>query len=327
MEFRTELKRSDKQLTISYNDKILLVGSCFSDSVGNILKTNQFQTSVNPFGTVFNPLIICKLLINAIDQVTYTPDGLGQQNGLFFHYDFHSKFSSEKSAKTIKMMNKASQKSGKFLRKSNFLILTLGSAIGYYLNSNGQIVGNCHKVPAKEFTKRLIQLQDMIKAFDDLIKKIYQVNSEIKILFTVSPVRHTREGLVNNSLSKARLLELAHHLTNIYDSVYYFPSYEIMMDDLRDYRFYQKDLIHPNGMAVDYIFKIFKDWYFSDSTTERLKKVEKILQSAAHKSQQASSANHQAFLKDLIDRIKTLEKEFGRSLFKKEKKTINRQLV
>ena len=322
MEFRTELNISDKQLTIGYSDKMMLMGSCFSDSIGKILTTSQFQTLVNPFGTVFNPLIICKLLIKAIDQVSYTPDGLLRNNDLFFHYDLHSSFSNKNSEKFIKKVNKQLQKTRNFLMNADFLILTFGSSIGYYLKSNDQIVGNCHKVPASEFTKKMIPQEDFDHAFTELLTKLKSLNPSIKVILTISPVRHTKEGLVNNSLSKAKLLNMSNSLVSKYNWLSYFPSFEIMMDDLRDYRFYEKDLIHPNEVAVDYIFQKFSDWAFDDQAISQLKRVRKVNAAINHKSQQPRSDHHKAFISRIIEDIEQLQSDLDRAIFKKAKKKL-----
>ena len=326
MEFRTELSTSDKQLTIGYSDKIMLMGSCFSDSIGKILTTSQFQTLINPFRTVFNPLIICKLLIKAIDQVSYTPDGLLRNNDLFFHYDLHSSFSNKKSEKFIKKVNKQLQKTRVFLMNADFLILTFGSSIGYYLKSNDQIVGNCHKVPASEFTKKMISQEEFNVAFTELFTKLVSLNPSIKVILTVSPVRHTKEGLVNSSLSKAKLLSMSNSLVSKYDWLSYFPSFEIMMDDLRDYRFYKKDMIHPNEVAVEYIFQKFIDWSFSEQTRTQLQNIRKVSASIQHKSQQPTSEQHKTFMSKLVLDIEKLQLELGRPIFKKAKNKLNKRL-
>jgi len=327
LEFRTELHLSDKQLTIGYEDQILLIGSCFSDSIGKILSIKQFQTMVNPFGTVFNPLIICKLLINAIDKVKYTPEGLAELNGLFFHHDLHSKFSHSKQEKILSKANKKLEKTSIFLKTADYLVLTFGSSIGYYLKSSGEVVGNCHKISSDQFDKRFITDKELKEAFKSLLDKLAIINPGLKIILTVSPIRHTREGLTENSRSKARLIELSHYLASSYDAIDYFPSFEIMIDDLRDYRYYESDLIHPNQTAVQYIFDKFKSAYFFDHTLDQLKKIEKLQSAINHKSLHVNSQQHQDFLKKLLIDIDSVEQSFGRAIFRKAKKKINKQIL
>jgi hypothetical protein len=307
MDFKTTIQIPESTHKISLSSSVLTAGSCFSDVVGNRLINSKLSGLVNPFGTLFSPLAIAKNLQTALQN---TPPSAGlflQNQEQFFHYDFHSSFSGNtqddlnaKLQTTISIVNKS-------LQEVDFLILTLGSSFVYELLSAKEYVANCHKMPSGLFRKELLSVKHICQVLGQTITKLKQQNSHLKIILTVSPVRHTREGLAENSLSKSILRAACHYLTLDYEGVEYFPSYEIMLDDLRDYRFYKADMIHPSEVAEDYIFERFMEAYFSIDLRGFVKEWASIQKALAHRPVNPRTTAHQNFLKKLLTDIEKLQ--------------------
>lgn len=273
MEFRTTWNIPPYDFDLSHKDDILLIGSCFSENIGKKLQYFGFQTYINPFGIIFHPLAIAKLL-----QHNYQPNAsrITTRDGAYFHLDAHSQLSAENENQIMLSLTKAHAQLLKHLSKSKLLIITFGSAWGYYKEK--QIVANCQKIRNHHFEKKLSDIAEMHAIWQNTISDLNHLYPELKILFTVSPVRHSKDGFVENQQSKARLIELVHSLNALY-----FPAYELMMDDLRDYRFYERDMIHPNQLAIDYIFERFEQSIMLQMTQEKNQKFHKLRQLEQHK--------------------------------------------
>jgi hypothetical protein len=303
MDFRTEIEVAPARFNISTDSKIMTVGSCFSEVIGSQLADNKIQCLCNPYGTVFNPSSIFKLVSHSLQNQLVFKHLLLENNGIWQHYDFHSKFYANSREELEKELNQIHKKANQFLRKANFLIITLGSSIVHQLKENSQIVSNCHKMPADQFKKEMLTVKEILHRFRPMYESLKTQNNRIKILFTVSPVRHTRETLQLNSVSKSILRTACYHLEQDFSDVHYFPSYEIMMDDLRDYRFYKADLIHPNEQAEQYIFEKFAKTYFTEDLTIFLKEWNKVKMSLNHRPIQTDTPAHQKFLTDLLSKL------------------------
>ncbi|MDP5120068.1 MAG: GSCFA domain-containing protein, partial [Spirosomaceae bacterium] len=250
MKFRTEIEPVNPGFEINLHDGIMTVGSCFSEIIGNKLSENKLNCLSNPFGTVFNPLSIFKLLHQSLSKQPLDQDLFTENNDDYWnHFDFHSKFSADSRQNLEHELSSIYDSVFQVLSSAKVLIITLGTANVYELKSNNQVVANCHKQPQKLFNRRLLTLKEIQDDFQQFYDLLQVANNKIKIILTVSPVRHTRDGLNNNSVSKSILRTACHLIQQDNADVGYFPSYEIMMDDLRDYRFYKSDLIHPNEMA------------------------------------------------------------------------------
>jgi GSCFA family len=296
--FRTTFSIPESKHKISLNTKILTFGSCFADVVGNQLKNNKLQTEVNPFGTLFNPLSIFKILSSTYTQAD---ERLYVQNPeAWVHYDFHSQFSddTEENLKTTLVNTIAKVQSSKL--KAQCLILTFGTSFIYKLLQPQVYVANCHKMPKNLFEKELLSVKDICKSFAILHKELTTNNPDLRIILTVSPVRHTKDGMAENQVSKSILRAACYYLTTDYENVEYFPAYEIMMDDLRDYRFYKPDMIHPNEVAEDYIFERFSETYFDQNLKDFVKMWHPIRKALNHRPFNEKSANHQQFLRKLL---------------------------
>lgn len=305
MVFRTEIEPLNSNYKFDKNSKILTIGSCFSDVLGNYLSENKLNCTVNPYGTIFNPISIFKLLNHSLSRQRVFKHLFAQTDDTWHHFDFHSKFWSLNQDLLESELNKLHIDTQEKLRSVDYIIVTLGTAWVYKLKNNQQIVANCHKQTASQFSKVLLSEKEILFAFRAFYEKFRMQNSNAKIILTVSPVRHTKDSIKLNSVSKASLRYAAHYIETSYDDVEYFPSYEIMMDDLRDYRFYEKDLIHPNETAHKYIIEKFSEAYFEPSLKRHIKEVENLKLAFNHRPLHESSLKHQNFLKDLISKMES----------------------
>lgn len=318
--FRTEIKIEPSDLQIDHTQKIMTIGSCFSQVIGDRLSENKFDVQVNPFGTIFNPISIFKML----NSGPLYEGGYLENDEMFFHYDLHSDLRA-KDRKTLETIAGAKkQASDAFLNEADWLIITLGTAWVYERTGNNQIVANCHKVPQREFKKRLLGMKEIVSAFDLLIEKLQKRNANLKVILTVSPVRHVKDGLAENNLSKSLLRVFCDYACQSHYGVFYFPSYEIVMDDLRDYRYFREDLIHPNLTAETYIWERFQETYFSKQTSQILSDWSKVLGALKHRPFNADSTAHQQFLKKQIEKLAEFEPHFS---VKDEIKQFKSQLV
>ncbi len=311
--FRTELNITPSTREINLKDAILTIGSCFSDSIGKQFIQNKFNALANPFGTVYNPISITKLLQLAINEQSPDESSYLKNENLYANYDFHSAFSSSNPEQLESKIQNVISNTHKHLKESRFIIITLGTAFVYDRIDTGETVANCHKVSAKKFTKRLLSQKEILSSFDKLSKSILELNKDINIILTVSPVRHIKDTLELNNVSKSVLRLACHTLCQQQDHVRYFPSYEILIDDLRDYRFYKSDMIHPSNEAEEYIWNKFRDTYFDDQTNKFIKEWSKLRLAVDHKPFNVTSSKHQQFLRDTIDKIKGLDQtlDFG----------------
>ena len=309
MKFRTEITSPKYPFQIDYQTKIFGLGSCFVDHMKNKFDYYQFQTQINPFGVIFNPVSIKNILQRIVNQQFFTPDDLFLHNNIWKSFDLHSIFNCDSAPKLLDDVNDKIIKAHQFLSQSNVLLITLGTAWVYRLKSTNEIVTNCHKVPQQEFTKELLSTTEIIDNLQDIISLAKTLSKDIKILFTVSPIRHLKDGFVENNVSKARLIDAIYQVVDQAKS-FYFPSYEMLMDDLRDYRFYKEDMIHPNQMAVDYIWQKLQASLMYENTMQICKQVDKIRKSLQHKAFDENSAQHQQFLEKIDKQIVTLQKKY-----------------
>jgi hypothetical protein len=305
--YRTELftRRSSKRIGLT--DSILTIGSCFSDAIGSQLISNKVNTLVNPFGTIYNPHSIHKLVQYAISNGVPERNSFVQHQELNFHYDFHSNFSSPGQTELERQLQAVIAAVHPRLKGANWLMITYGTAWVYELIETNTIVANCHKVPQSHFNRFLLTQKRILKSFEALYVDLKRINPGIQVILTVSPVRHTRETLELNSVSKSLLRVACHTLSQKYSDVEYFPAYEIMLDDLRDYRFYKSDMIHPSEVAEDYIWQKFAEQYFSDELKAFLPKWNAIRSALNHRALHVESSAHQKFILDTLQRLEELK--------------------
>lgn len=323
MLFRTEFPIQPFEPKINYKSKVFSIGSCFSTMIGEKLLQSKFSTLNNPFGTIYNPVSLFHLLEKALSKSALDPSLLLQFQQIYFHYSVHSSISAYHKQELFEKIEANLSLTEAFLTHASHLFITFGTAHIYELKASGKQVANCHKQPQSLFNKRLLKLVEMKSSFKEFYTLQKKINPEAQIILTVSPVRHIREGIPENQVSKSLLRVLSHQLSEEFEDVSYFPSYEYMMDDLRDYRFYKEDMVHPTTQAEDYIWGFFQECYFDKSTIERVKLIEGILNSLAHKPFHSESQSHQQFLQNLLQKMERMNQDFD---FSKEIKEVKNKL-
>ncbi|NEW79207.1 MAG: GSCFA domain-containing protein [Gelidibacter sp.] len=314
MNFRTNIQLQKEENQIDYASKLLLIGSCFSENISKKLAYYKFDVASNPFGILFNPKAIETLIENSLNQKKYTDNDVFLLNERWHCFDSHSDLSAVDKNELISNLNSAIKSTKKRLSESTHIIITLGTAWIYKFIETNAIVGNCHKVPQKKFVKELLSVEEVASSIENMVNLIKNVNKNTSIIFTVSPVRHLKDGFVENSQSKAHLISAIHQVVDIPPLRVrgnYFPSFEIMMDDLRDYRFYNSDMVHPNETAVDYIWEHFQQVWIDEKTLPTQKEVDIIQKGLAHKPFNPNSEQHLKFLLDLKQKISNLKNNFN----------------
>ena len=316
MKFRTEVQIPVSETALEIDDRVFSIGSCFSSEMSDLLKTGQIQTLNNPFGTTFNPYSINQAVKKLHDSQFYTENDLIKFGEEIISLDHHSKFNSRFVHQTLDKINAEIEVGNRFLQDANWVMITYGTSFIYEFLPKKKLVANCHKIPGKYFEKRLLthlEITDSIYETVTVLKDICKEN--VQILFTVSPVRHTKDGMVENNLSKAKLIAAIHEILPQFENCHYLPVYEILMDDLRDYRFYKEDLIHPSRQAVQYIWEKFGSAYFSDETMDFVEENFKIAKALEHKSADEKSPKHQEFLTNIEKRIAAQQTKVKHKIF------------
>ncbi len=316
MKFRTEVIIEESDQKIEIEDKIFSIGSCFASEMSELLKNGQLQTLNNPFGTVFNPFSINNSVKKLHDSEFYAEEDLVKYDETVISLDHHTSFDSAYAHQTLEKINTKIEEGNLFLQQTNWVIITYGTSFIYEFLPKNKLVANCHKIPGKFFEKRLLTPSEIENSITETIENLRDIcNSNVQILFTVSPVRHTKDGMIENNLSKAKLITAIHEVILNYENCHYLPVYEILMDDLRDYRFYKEDMIHPSSQAVNYIFEKFGNAYFSDATMDFIEENFKISQALKHKTQDEKNPKYQEFLENLKGRIALQQTKVKHKIF------------
>lgn len=325
MDFRTEIKLQPGKSQINYQDKILTIGSCFAENIAKKLKHFKFNVCSNPFGVLYNPVSILNSIELLTNEKIFDESDLINNQDEYHSFYHHSDFSHHSQMQVLQNINNSLEETREFIKSVNFVTITLGTSWIYIFKKTEQIVSNCHKIPSKEFERKRLSSNEVAWALKEIIEKIKSVNPEVKIIITVSPIRHWKDGAVENMISKSTLILGLQEVLG--DSVFYFPSYEIVMDDLRDYRFFESDMLHPNQQAIDYIWQKFCAVYFAEKTKQEMKSVEKIVNAFNHRPRNTESEKHQAFLKknlEMIDEIRKINQDIN---FDREKEYFNSLLI
>ncbi|RYD78270.1 MAG: GSCFA domain-containing protein [Sphingobacteriales bacterium] len=305
MEFRLEFTPKPFEQKINHQHKLFLAGSCFTEQIGSKLAAHKFRIIDNPNGILFNPVSIARSVISYIDDKIYTEADLFYNNELWGSWEHHTKFSSIDKNESLQLINESQKAAHRFLKEADWLLLTLGSAFVYELENN-QVVANCHKVPTDKFKKRLLSVDEVITTLDTLIYRLKQFNPLLKIIFTISPVRHLRDGFVENNRSKATLINAVHHLVDKFDGLFYFPAYELIIDDLRDYRFFAEDMVHPNYAATNYVWEKFVAACIDEPSQLLMKEINIVNAAKNHKAFNPASAAHKKFLQTNLSKAKRI---------------------
>ncbi|MHB1277922.1 MAG: GSCFA domain-containing protein [Bacteroidia bacterium] len=297
MKWMLDLHFEKPPFLIHHRDPILLMGSCFTDNIGLALSKLYFSTLSNPGGILFDPDSICRHLERALDRRLVAKEDLIFSNEKYQSLDFHSDFSALNEEEALQKMNEAINNLSTFLPNTRHLILTLGSAFAYRYKLTGQLVANCHQFPADVYTKELLEVDYIVDRYSAMIRRLQEEYPNLRLIVTVSPVRHIRDGVVANNRSKARLIEAVHQLQNTFEQVYYFPAYEWIMDVLRDYRWYDLDLVHPNYAATESVFDEFCRVCMDEWTREQLKELRQIRHATEHRPRFPDTEAHRKLLK------------------------------
>ncbi len=308
MKLHTEVKIETIDSPISYRDKLLFLGSCFSGNIGNKFSERLFNSLVNPFGVIFNPISIFKLLERAIDKKYFTKEDWIFRNEKWLNLDLHGELSYSNLEEAITNSNRILDEVNSFISNTDYIFLTFGTSWVYTYKQNQQLVANCHKIPQKEFDKKILSIPEIVSFGNNIINKLQAISPNILLIFTVSPVRHWSDGAHNNNLSKSVLhLSIQELLKN--NKTQYFPSYELVIDELRDYRFYKRDLVHPNEVATDFVWEKLSDKWISDETQKVIIEIEKLISASNHRPFNVQSDAHQKFIKKTISKLELLKSE------------------
>lgn len=313
--FRTvvNIKNYDFRDKINYETSTMLIGSCFTENIGNIMCQQRFPVNINPFGILYNPISVKNSLEMLINKKKFSQSDIAFFNKQWFSFSHHSRFSNPDPIACLDKINIQIKKSSEFLKKANFLVLTFGTARVYELKLSGKVVSNCHKIPAEQFKHYLLEDDEIVEQYKILIKKLLSFNPNLKFIFTVSPIRHWKDGAFENQLSKATLLLAIHKLQKEFYPLIrlnYFPSYEIILDDLRDYRFFEEDMLHPNKTAIKYVWEKFSDTLMDTETKRITAEIEKIERAKNHRPFNTESESHQLFLKNTANKVVELHKKY-----------------
>lgn len=315
MQLQTRIPVQPQEPKIDYKSNVLLLGSCFVENIGKKFDYFKLKNTLNPFGITFHPLVLERLIKNSLKDKSYSEKDVFQHNERWHCYDAHSVLSDASQSNLIDSLNLSSKELKCSLTSASHIIITLGTAWGYEQQYSTEVVNNCHKVPQKNFKKTLASVGELVETLKSISATIKAINPDAKLILTVSPVRHLKDGFVENTQSKAHLISAVHKTISETKNTVYFPSYEIMMDELRDYRFYSEDMLHPSQIAVNYIWDQFIAVWFSQEGKDTLNRVNDIQRGFAHRPFNPSSDAHQKFIKNLQEKIEALQKDYPQIKF------------
>jgi hypothetical protein len=281
-----------------------MLGSCFTENIGNLLIENKFDVNLNPFGMLYNPQSIAKALEMLIEERVLASDDIFEYKGLYHSFYHHSSFShADREACLININNRLKHASAG-LRRADILFITFGTAYVFRHKESGEVAGNCHKLPAGLFDRYRLDVESIVIEWEHLMQHLKEINPSLNVIFTVSPVRHMKDGAHDNQLSKSVLLLATDELCKPDDSLHYFPSYEIVLDELRDYRFYNEDMAHPGAVAIKYIWERFSEAYISECSYPIMEEWRKIHLALNHRPFDADSDEYKLFLRQTLLKLK-----------------------
>ena len=310
MNFTTPIPIPKSPNPIDYHSKIISLGSCFAENMGEKFGYFKFQNSVNPFGIIFNPVSIEKLVERVVKNQNFTEKDIFFHNERWHCFEVHSDLSNSNPQELLQKLNSILKETNHQITEATHIIITYGTSWVYRNIASNGIVANCHKVPQKQFKKEILSIETIEKSIQNTIDLIKKLNPNLHFIFTISPVRHIKDGFVENQRSKAHLISAIHKILNHKSQILnYFPSYEIMMDELRDYRFYAQDMLHPNQVAIDYIWEKFKESSINENVFATMDEVESIQRALAHKPFNLHSESHQKFILKLKNKMEILQNQ------------------
>jgi predicted heme/steroid binding protein len=286
------------------------LGSCFAENIGKKMKDVYFETDINPFGVLYNPVSIVNSIEILLQDSSFTGNDIFENKSLWQSFSHSSLFSGISSEVCLDKINTRLNTSREFFKSTDFLLITFGTAWIFEDKKSGRVVSNCHKLPASEFVRRRLSVEEIVLDYSKLISNLQTLFPNLKLIFSVSPIRHWKDGAHENNISKSILLQAIDELQQKFDSVHYFPAYEIQLDELRDYRFYASDMIHPSDLAIEYIWMRFSDTYFSEQTLSLKKRLEQLSADLTHRPLHPESAEFSDFMKQVDKRKTELLTEF-----------------
>jgi hypothetical protein len=318
MKLMTTIGMEGRLPEVGHTNRLMMLGSCFSESIGAKFSCSGFRVDINPFGVLYNPLSVAEAIVEITSDKVYCDKDLFEYNGLWHSYMHHGSFSGKDRKATLRNINERLEQAQRQWPEVDRLFITFGTSYVYSLKSDGRIVSNCHKLPENVFSRRRLSVEEIVDVYSPLISSLISNNRDLSILFTVSPIRHQRDGFHANQLSKSVLLLAIDRLTELFpDNVMYFPAYEIMMDELRDYRYYADDMMHPSDLAVDYIWERFVSLCFNSETKALAKECEDINRALSHRPLHVDDEANKEFLRKIVLKIDQLKEKYPYLEFKK----------
>jgi hypothetical protein len=324
--FRTEVKIDPSANKISHKSGIMMIGSCFTENIGARMSEYKFDVDINPFGIVYNPMSVSQNLEKIMEGKKYGVTDLYNYQDSWTSFDHHSRFSFPEPEICLREINDRIENSSNRITTIQYLIITFGTAWIYKIAESGRLVSNCHKLPASFFERQLLKIADILPVYKNLISRLVKLNPGIRIIFTVSPIRHWKDGPVQNTISKSTLILAIHELLKSFDCTEYFPAFEIALDDLRDYRYYEEDMVHPNSQMTGYIWDKFCQTYFEDDTLRIMKDIGKLNSALKHKPFRPGSLKHIEFLNNQLESVRTLKQKYPFLNFSEEETFLRKQL-
>jgi hypothetical protein len=307
MELRTTFSIEPSDEKITYNDKVMFIGSCFASNMGSQMELGHLPVMINPAGTVFNPVSVSNTLDIITGKKEFFSDDLHFHDGNWLSFFHYTDFSSDDRSKVLQKINSRTAKASEFLSKAKFLFITFGTARVYFLRKSGMVVSNCHKIPSSQFESKLLSVEEIVSVWTQQLEKLNNLYPELKVIFTVSPVRHWKDGAHGNQVSKSVLFLVIEQLLAHKSAPKYFPAYELLMDDLRDYRFYNDDMLHPSSQAVSYIWDAFAECYLEKDTLIIWKEAVKISKAFNHRLGTDSINKLSLFANKILKQISDLK--------------------
>jgi hypothetical protein len=310
MQLQTEIQIKPFDRKLNHANKILMLGSCFAVNIGKRLADAKFNICINPFGVIYNPVSVANSIEILLENRTFTENDLLLHNGLYYSFYFHSLFADAEKQSALTKINNAKEQGHEFIQNAESIMLTFGSSIAYKYIKTNEIVANCHKLPSCEFEKTDLTINEIVNVINTAIFNIRAVNSKANFIFTVSPIRYLSDGAFENQLSKSRLLLAINDICRTNNNCFYFPAYEIMMDELRDYRFYADDMLHPSTLAIDCIWQKFANAAITDESLTIIDEIKKIQTAKMHRAFKPDSEEHKKFLKTYFEKTKQLQQKY-----------------
>lgn len=310
MNLRTTIKINPSEIKIDYKSPVMFIGSCFASEIGKKMAAGRLPVLINPSGTVYNPVSVSRTLGIILNNKKFSDEDLYNNNGEYLSFSHYTNFISSDRVKCLSGINDSTQKAHEFLAKAKLLFITFGTARVYRFNDTGEIVSNCHKIDPSRFTRELVSVEDTVLMWKKLIENLKTFNSNLNLVFTVSPVRHWKDGAHCNQVSKSVLFLAIEELLNEAENIRYFPAYELLMDDLRDYRFYADDMLHPSQTAVDYIWEAFCNSFIDTHTINAWTEVSKITRACKHRLNTEAGPKIELFAEQMLKQISVIEKRY-----------------